>query len=202
LLTTVSLCGIAFTEEGRILKNGPVAIQLNAEPSVVIQGRPKIHYLDEKLGAKPTDEMQLTDEQIDFLAENTDLTRSVPADWVAEIKKRNPDFMFMEYTASTYLKQDYWKLEEVEGDYMQHLAMCPAAVLDKAIYPKATEFTVSPYTYPNNEITSSYYNSVQRSLEELQEKDARIRNYNDVIPIYASAVKEGYSKNTTEFCSV
>lgn len=48
-------------------------------------------------------------------------------------------------------------------------------------------------------VTSSYYNSVQRSLEELQEKDARIRNYNDVIPICASAVKEAYSKNTTEF---
>jgi hypothetical protein len=199
ILLAAGLSSLSVAEGGRMLKNGPIAIRLNEEPSVAIQGRPKTNYLDEKLGIKPTEDMQPTDEQFDFLANHTDLTRSVPPEWVAEIKKRNPDFMFMEYTASTYLKQKYWNREELEKEYAHHLAMCPAAVLDKAIDPETTEFTVSPYTYPENEITSPYYSAVQPTLEKLQEKDERIRNYNDVIPIYASAVKEGYSKNTREF---
>jgi hypothetical protein len=80
LLLATALCSFSFAQQGRILKNGPIAIHLNADTCVAIRGRPKVNYLDEKLKSKPQDEMELTDEQIDFLAYNTDITRSVPAE--------------------------------------------------------------------------------------------------------------------------
>jgi len=130
ILLAASLINIVSAEEGRILRNGPIAIELNARPNVAIQGRPKINYLDEELDVKPSEDMVLTDEQIDFFAKNIDITRSIPPELAARIKEKNPDLKFMQYTASTYLKQDYWQHEEVESKYMQHLAMCPAAVLN------------------------------------------------------------------------
>ena len=185
-LLAISLSNFAVAEKGRILKNGPIPIELNATPNVALQLRPKVHYLDEgNISVKPTEDMVITEEQIDFLAKHVSITRSIPPEWAAEIKKRNPNVKFMKYTASTYLKQDYWKLDELESEYIQHLAMCPAAVLNKAIDSKTRTFTVSSYT--------------QKSLEELQEKYKGIRSLNDAIPIYASAVKEGWSKNTKEF---
>jgi len=185
ILLAASLINIVSAEEGRILRNGPIGIELNARPNFAIQGRPKINYLDEELDVKPSEDMVLTDEQIDFLAKNIDITRSIPPELAARIKEKNPDFKFLQYTASTYLKQDYWQHEEVESKYMQHLAMCPAAVLNDTIDSKITEFFVSPY--------------VDKSLKELQEKYASIRSLKDAIPIYASAVKDDWSKNTEEF---
>ena len=186
-LLAVSLCSFAAAEKGTILKNGPIEIELNETPNVSIQAIPKIHYLDEELkDAKPAEDMILTDEQIDFLAKNINITRSIPPELAAKIKEKNPNLMFLKYTASTYLKQDYWKLDELESEYMQHLAMGPAAVLNNTIDPKTTEFSVSPYTGG-------------KSLEELQEKHKGIRSLKDTIPIYASAVKDGWSKNTKDF---
>ncbi len=93
-------------------------------------------------------------EQYDFLASNLIGTRSIPLEQAEELKKRNPYFQYTDYTSSTYLK--HWPVEEIERDYMMHLAMAPAAILKASISPETTEFSVVPYVFPKNEITRWY----------------------------------------------
>ena len=101
ILLVACLCSFAAAQEGRIFKNGPIAIQLNATPNVALQLRPKVHYLDDdNISVKPTEDIAVTKEQLDFLAKNTSITRSIPPGWAAEMKKVNPDFKFTKYTAS------------------------------------------------------------------------------------------------------
>jgi len=200
IFLTLSIGSVAPAGNGRTLKRGSIEIQLNAEPVASLMSRGKTNELEEKLtdGRRmKTPELNLTEEQYDFLAGNLIGTRSIPMEQAEALKKRNPDFQYTDYTSSTYLK--HWPVEEIERDYMMHLAMCPAAILQASISPEATEFSVTPYVFPENEITKWYLGEVQPKEEYLKRADGTRRTPNDLIPIYPSVVKAGWSKSAREF---
>jgi len=189
VLLAASLCGVAAAQEGRILKNGPIAITLNQEAGVSMQGMPKPHNVDKKYkDVARIEDVRLSDEQVNYIADKIVVTRNIPLEEAQRLKKRNPQIIFSKYTSSTYLK--HWPLEEIERDYMQDLAMCPAAVLENDIDRSTTEFTVSHYTWPKNKITEPYFDKVNVDIDVLKENAPEIRGYNDLIPIYASTIEE------------
>ena len=147
ILLVSSLVNFAYAQEGMILKNGPIAIQLNREAGVSMQGIPKPHNVDKKYkDVARIEDVRLSDEQVNYIADKIVVTRNIPHEEAQRLKKRNPQIIFSKYSSSTYLM--HWPLEVIELDYMKDLAMCPAAVLENDIDRSTTEFTVSHYTWP------------------------------------------------------
>jgi hypothetical protein len=144
-----------------------------------------------------TPKLDLTEEQYDFLAGHLIGTRDMSLEQVMVIKQRNPDFQYTDYTSSTYLK--HWPVDEIERDYMMHLAMCPAAVLDSFITMQATEFYLAPYIFPENDITQWYLNEIKVKEEWLEKEDGSYYTLNDLIPIFPTVIKEGWSESAREF---
>ena len=200
ILLTLGLGSFAGAGKAQTLRNGSIEIQLNAKPIASLMSRGKTNELEDELTdgrRSKTPELNLTEEQYDFLASNLISTRSIPLEQAEELKKRNPKFQYTGYTSSTYLK--HWPVEEIESDYMMHLAMAPAAILKVSISPETTEFSVVPYFFPENEVTKWYLSEVQPREEYLKKKDGTRYTLNDLIPIYTTVVKEGWSKSAREF---
>ena len=130
----IAIClSISGFAEGRVLDNGPIKIQLNKDPAILIKAAPKETEMDKnhaEVHGKPGDAV-LTDEQVSFLANKIAVVRKLQYETVAALRNKNPNMKYNTYMASTYLK--HWPLEEVERDYMLHVAMCPAAVLKQDI---------------------------------------------------------------------
>jgi hypothetical protein len=82
---------------------------------------------------------------------------------------------------------------------MMHLAMCPAAILKTSISPEETEFSVAPYHFPENEVTKWYIREVLPDEEYMHKEDGSPYSLYDLIPIYPSVIKEGWSKNARKF---
>jgi len=203
ILLATSLSGLSHAGEGRILTNGPIAIQLNEEPALLIKAAPKEAEIDKNsVGGGDPGKAVLSDEQVDFLANKFAVARKLEYRTATALKKKNPNFRYNTYTASTYLKK--WPLEEVERDYMMHVAMCPAAVLRQDLNESATEFRVEPYTWPLTPITEPYWHEVhfpEHKLTEIAAKYPSVRSgatLNDLIPIRASTTDEKYSEDSMD----
>ncbi len=73
ILLVSSLVNFAFAQNGMILKNGPIEIQLNEKPVASLMSRGKTNELENELtdGKRiKTPLLDLTEEQYDFLASN------------------------------------------------------------------------------------------------------------------------------------
>ncbi|MCP4785384.1 MAG: hypothetical protein GY903_22975 [Fuerstiella sp.] len=78
---------------------------------------------------------------------------------------------------------------EVERDYVSHLAMGAAAVLDDAVSTTDARFTLFPYVYPENAITEPYLGKVTVNWEALKEQDDRVVGPRNLIPRRATTWK-------------
>ena len=168
--------------EGRVLDNGPIKIQLNKDPAILIKAAPKEAEMDKnhaEVHGNPG-EAVLTDEQVSFLANKIAVVRKLKYKTAAALRNKNPNLKYNTYTASTYLKK--WPLKEIERDYMQHIAMCPAAVLKQDLDKSTTEFQVYPYSWVSNSITEPYWTKVNVEKQSLKSGTT----LNDLIPICAS----------------
>ena len=66
--------------------------------------------------------MDLTDEQYDFLADNLVGTRSIPLEQALELKKRDPDLQYTDYTV--VLDRRY--IDSHDGEYVEGEITLPA----------------------------------------------------------------------------
>lgn len=194
ILLLACLCSFAAAQ-GRVLDNGPIKIQLNKDPAILIKAAPKEAEMDKnhaEIHGKPGDAV-LTDEQVSFLANKIAVVRKLLYETAAALRNKNPNMKYNTYMASTYLK--HWPLEEVERDYMLHVAMCPAAVLKQDIDKSTTQFQVSPYSWVSNSITEPYWKEVNVEKQSLISGTTG----NDLIPICASTTDSQYSEDGHSF---
>ncbi len=110
ILLAASLCSFSTAQEGMILKNGPIVIELNQEAGVSMQSMPKPHNMDKKYKNVMIDDVRLSDEQVNYIADKIIVTRNIPPE-EAEFSEHGRKFVFFIRIAGELMRVNQWDKE-------------------------------------------------------------------------------------------